>query len=161
MYISCHYIFQHKRLASVGARWILALGTEECSWIWMHNYASVKTGAKIRIRECPRGDCGHQGEDPADPGQGQSPLWSVCQPVQVSARYLLFTLFSSGCFIRHIDCWRSSFAHNSQHQFNAKKRKRRSLCLSHRLLSDLKVAAACLLHLFANLQCTFSSQSMQ
>ena len=50
----------------------------------MHNYASVKTGAKIRIRECPRGDCGHQGEDPADPGQGQSPLWPVCQPVQVS-----------------------------------------------------------------------------
>ena len=160
MYISCHYIFQHKRPASVGARWILALGTEECSWIWMHNYASVKTGAKIWVRECPRGDCGHQGENPADPGQGQSPLWPVCQLVQVSSRYLLFTLFSSGCPIRHIDCWRSSFAH-SQHQFNAKKRERRSgACVCHRLLSDLKVAAG-LLHLFANLQCTFSSQSMQ
>ena len=50
----------------------------------MHNYASVKTGAKIWIRECPGGDCGHQGENQTDPGSGSSPLGPLRQHVQVS-----------------------------------------------------------------------------
>ena len=50
----------------------------------MHNYASVKTGAKIWIRECPRGNRGHQGENQTDPGPGPSPLGPLRQHVQVS-----------------------------------------------------------------------------